>query len=137
MPAEGRDNIIRYNHWVRKARTSNVASWTKDEVAESDEVVAWITSVCDRKSRAPDGFGAQIYEAMDAGKLNEHEGGLLVRSFLCAGTETTITGLSHTLYHLAADPEQWAIVHDDPAKGRTAFEEMLRFDPPAPFIGRT
>jgi cytochrome P450 len=62
---------------------------------------------------------------------------LLVRSFLSAGTETTITGLGHTLYYLAADPEQWAIVRDNPAKGRAAFEEMLRLDPPAQFLGRT
>jgi cytochrome P450 len=137
LPPEGRDNIILYNHWVRKARTTQVASWSNDEVAASDEVVAWITSVCSRESLASNGFGAEIYKAVDSGQIDEREGNLLVRSFLSAGTETTITGLGHTLYYLAADPEQWAIVRDNPAKGRAAFEEMLRLDPPAQFLGRT
>jgi cytochrome P450 len=137
LPSEGRDNIILYNYWVRKARTTRVATWTKEEVAESDRVVAWITAVCSRESLAPNGFGAEIYAAVDSGQINEREGNLLVRSFLSAGTETTITGLSHTLYYLAADPEQWRVVRDNPAKARTAFEEMLRLDPPAQFLGRT
>ena len=64
----------------------------------------WIMSKCSRAALAPGGLGMQIFEAVDAGELSEDEAGMLVRSFLSAGIDTTVYGLGNALYCLARYP---------------------------------
>jgi cytochrome P450 len=79
----------------------------------------------------------QIFEAVDSGELTESEAGMLVRSFLSAGIDTTVYGLGNALYCFARYPEQWAILRENPALIRGAFEEVLRFEAPVQTFFRT
>ena len=98
------------------------------------EYVAWQMR---REALTPDGIGAAIYAYVDSGDLTADEAGLLVRSFLSAGIDTTILAFASVVHELARRPEQWAALHADPGLARAAFEEGLRFHTPSPVIGRT
>lgn len=137
LPPDERENLIVYNNFVRKGRAYNWRrTWTEQDFAEGDRINGWVAERCKRESLTTTGFGAQIYAAADAGEISPYEAGMLVRSFLTAGVETTINGISHTINLLMSHPDQWAIVRDDPTKARAAFEEMLRFDSGVQIIAR-
>ena len=136
VPPDERENVIVYNDLVRKSRTVKISEWPQEDRDKAEAVASWLTKFCSRESMSPGSFGAALYDAVDAGEISEHEGNMLVRTFISAGTETTIAAIGQTLYYLATNPDQWAIVKADPSKVRAAFEETLRLDPPAQFGGR-
>lgn len=106
-------------------------------MANAQPVISWIMSRCQRAALAPDGLGAQIYAAADAGALTEEEASLLVRSFLTAGLDTTVVGLGNALFCFAQHPEQWQRLRQDPSLARAAFDEVLRFESPVQTFFRT
>ena len=69
---------------------------------------------CRRVNLAPGGFGAQIYEAADAGEITEEQALMLVRSFLSAGLDTTMSALGNAVYLLATNPGQLDVLRADP-----------------------
>ena len=56
---------------------------------------------------------------------------------LVGGNETTRNSISHTLSALAAHPEQWDWVREDPARLKTAVREMVRYASPVMHMRRT
>ena len=106
-------------------------------LARIPEVVPWITEHCRRGQLSPGGLGAAIYGAADAGEITEMEAGMLVRSLLSAGIDTTITGLGSALWCLASHPEAFAKLRASPTLARAAFEETLRFTSPVHSFCRT
>jgi hypothetical protein len=60
-----------------------------------------------------------------------------VRSLLSAGLDTTIIAIGNGLYGLAANPDQWKALRDNPALIRSAFDEMLRWESPVQTFFRT
>jgi 4-methoxybenzoate monooxygenase (O-demethylating) len=106
-------------------------------MANAGPVRDWIMSKCTRAALAPGGLGMQIFDAVDAGELTEDEAGMLVRSFLSAGVDTTVYGLGNTLYCMTRYPEQWQALRENPALVRGAFEEVLRFEAPLQTFFRT
>ena len=133
---EGRENLMRYGSMV-----FNSFGPRNDLLAKAMEnagpVRDWVMSKCSRAALSPDGLGMQIFQAVDAGELTEAEAGMLVRSFLSAGIDTTVFGLGNALYCFAKYPEQWAILRDNPSLIRIAFEEVLRFEAPVQTFFRT
>jgi 4-methoxybenzoate monooxygenase (O-demethylating) len=103
----------------------------------ADETRAWIMAQCARSALTPDGLGAQIYAASDRGEVTENEAGLLLRSFLSAGVDTTISAFTAALWSLATHPDQWAALRQDPSLARAAFEEAIRFEGPIQTFFRT
>lgn len=136
VPEEGRENLLPYgdmafngfgpHNELFEAATENRA-----------EVEAWIMASCRRESLSPGGFGAQIYEAADAGEITEEQALMLVRSFLSAGLDTTVSALGNAMYLLATNPDQWDLLRADPSLARAAFEETIRFETPVQQFFRT
>jgi len=106
-------------------------------MANAGPVRDWIMSKCSRAALAPGGLGMQIFNAVDSGELTEAEAGMLVRSFLSAGIDTTVYGLGNALYCFAANPAQWSLLRENPNLIRGAFEEVLRFEAPVQTFFRT
>jgi hypothetical protein len=69
--------------------------------------------------------------------VSEEEAGLLVRSFLTAGVDTTVNGLGNALLCFVRCPDQWAALRADPARAKPAFEEALRHESPVQTFFRT
>jgi 4-methoxybenzoate monooxygenase (O-demethylating) len=132
----GRENLLPYGSMVFNSFGPRNDLFNQ-AMANAGPVRDWIMSKCSRAALAPDGLGMQIFDAVDAGELTEEEAGMLVRSFLSAGVDTTVYGLGNTLYCMARYPEQWTILRANPGLIRGAFEEVLRFEAPLQTFFRT
>ncbi|MGZ5867922.1 MAG: cytochrome P450 [Xanthobacteraceae bacterium] len=133
---EGRENLLPYGSMVFNSFGPRNDLFNS-AMANAGPVRDWIMSKCSRAALASGGFGMQIFQAVDAGELSEEEAGMLVRSFLSAGIDTTVYGLGNALYCLARYPEQWTILRNNPNLIRGAFEEVLRFEAPVQTFFRT
>jgi cytochrome P450 len=140
-PAVGLRNIdqralVDYGAMVFNALGPDTAL-RRTAMAKAPTIVPWITEQCQRTNLLPDGFGADIYAAADAGELAEPEAGMLVRSLLSAGVDTTVTGIGSALWAFARNPNQFERLRADPKLARNAFEEALRFTSPVHTFCRT
>lgn len=133
---QDRENLIAYGDMVFNALGPRNELY-QAAMARADEVVAWVTERCQRRTLAPAGLGADVYKAVDAGEVTEAEAALLVRSFLTAGVDTTINAIGNALFCFAEHPDQWRLLRDDPSRARSAFEEVMRFESPFQTFFRT
>lgn len=101
------------------------------------EVGGWVTAACARDRLTDDGLGALVYAAADAGDITSDEAAMLVRSFLSAGVDTTVTGIGNALWCLSQNPDQWEALKADPKLARSCFEEVLRYTSPVHTFLRT
>ncbi|MCA0873947.1 cytochrome P450 [Seohaeicola saemankumensis] len=106
-------------------------------MARAGEIVPWITGACTRERLTGDGLGAMIYADADRGEITHDEAGMLVRSFLSAGVDTTVTGIGNALWCLSQNPGEWDKLKADLSLARPAFEEVLRYTSPVHTFGRT
>jgi 4-methoxybenzoate monooxygenase (O-demethylating) len=132
----GRENLLAYGSMVFNSFGPR-NDLLNQAMAHAGPVRDWIMSKCSRAALAPGGLGMQIFDAVDAGELSEEEAGMLVRSFLSAGVDTTVYGLGNALYCLAHHGEQWQALRANPNLVRNAFEEVLRFEAPVQTFFRT
>ena len=109
----------------------------RSAMAKAPDIVPWITEHCRREKLEPEGFGATIYQAVDAGEIGEDEAGMLVRSLLSAGVDTTVAALGNAVCCLAANPGEFERLKADPSLARPAFEETLRYTSPVHTFCRT
>ena len=136
LAEEGRENLLPYGNMAFNAFGPRNELFDQ-AMTNAQPVVSWIGSKCQRSALAPDGLGTQIYAAVDAGQLTESEAGLLVRSFLTAGLDTTVVGLGNALFCFAQHPEEWRRLREDPSRARAAFDEVLRYESPVQTFFRT
>jgi 4-methoxybenzoate monooxygenase (O-demethylating) len=127
LPPEGRENLLPYGDMVFNGFGPINDRFTT-RLQSAKQAIAWIGEVCKRENLSPDGFGAQIYEAADRGEITQDEAPLLTRTLLSAGLDTTVYTLCNAIISFANFPEQWALVHANPAIARQALEEVLRFE---------
>jgi hypothetical protein len=136
LPKEGREHLLPYGD-----HAFNAFGPDNDLVAKGAPHLAehsgWVGSVCARDVLAPDGFGARIWAASDQGEITPEQAPLVVRSLLTAGVDTTVAGLSATLYGLASNPAQWQRLHAEPRLARVAFDEAVRWESPVQTFFRT
>lgn len=72
---------------------------------------------------------SQLVTACDDGeRLSDAELVALVGALLAGGTDTTVHGTNNTILALLRNPDQLALVRENPALLRNAFEETLRYD---------
>ncbi|WP_120076089.1 cytochrome P450 [Aurantiacibacter odishensis] len=90
--------------------------------------IDWVAQACKREYLKPGGWGMQVYEAADRGVCSHDEAERLVRSFLSAGVDTTVNGISHLVLALAEHPDEYAKLRANPRLAVKAFEESLRWD---------
>ena len=129
IPAEGREKyLLPYGDMVFNAfgpvNERFKACLARLQGGASD----WIAEVCKRENLTPDGFGAQLYKAADEGLLAPEEAPMLVRTLLSAGLDTTVFTLCNAILSFSRHPDQWALVHANPAMARQALEEVLRYE---------
>ena len=74
---------------------------------------------------------------MDTGEIGEDEAGMLVRSLLSAGVDTTVAALGNAIWCLATNPGEFERLKADPNLARPAFEETLRYTSPVHTFCRT
>ncbi|MFE3584105.1 cytochrome P450 [Streptomyces vinaceus] len=77
-----------------------------------------------------------IFQAVDAGKLDEREAIPLAAVYVSAGIDSTVLGLAQVIVQLSRHPEQWSELRSVPARAEAAFHEALRLDAPIQALGR-
>ncbi len=107
-------------------------------MAKAQDIAPWINEQCSRDRLTGDGIGAAIYAAADTGEITDEEAGMLVRSLLSAGVDTTVTGIGNALWCLASNPGEYdKLVRDPERLALPAFEETLRYTSPVQAFCRT
>ena len=97
----------------------------------------WFENSVQRKGVIKGSIAEMLFDAEDRGEFDEGIASNMVRSFVGGGTDSTITGIGHTLHLLARNPDQWAILRSDQTKVKSAFEEALRLETPFQVTYRT
>ena len=136
MAPDDRDNLLIYGSMVFGS-FGPIIPWYEKFMADNAHVPEWIMERCQRKNLAPGGVGQMIYEASDRGEITEEEAMMLVRTFLSAGVDTTVDSIGLCLRLLAENPDQYALLRDDPSLARAAFEEATRLDSSSQSLFRT
>ncbi|MBV8703533.1 MAG: cytochrome P450, partial [Acetobacteraceae bacterium] len=136
MPRENRRFLLPYGNMVFNSFGPR-NQFFADAVRDAEPVLAWVQAQSQRAALAPEGFGAAIHRAADAGDLTEDEAPVVVRSLLTAGVDTTVSGLGAAIYCLARFPEQFQRLRADPGLARAAFEEAVRYESPVQTFFRT
>jgi cytochrome P450 len=133
---DGREHLQPYGSMAFNAFGPRNAI-TEAAFASAAEVSAWIMANCVRSELSKEGLGADIYAFADTGELTEEEAGMLLRSFLTAGVDTSVNALGNLLWCLMRFPAEWEKLKANPTLTRNAFEESLRYEGTAQLFFRT
>ena len=109
----------------------------EEAMKKVEPVGSYVAARCQRGALQELGFGHQLFQEVDSGKVSEADASLLVRSLLTAGVDTTVSALSSAVMLLAKNPDQWHLLRDDPTLARSAFEEAVRCESPVQTFFRT
>jgi cytochrome P450 len=97
----------------------------------------WIMAHTRREALRAGGLGDRVHQLAAEVGYSDDEAGMIVRSFLSAGVDTTVNGLGNTLFCLASHPDQWSALRAEPTLARAAFEEAIRHESPVQTFFRT
>jgi 4-methoxybenzoate monooxygenase (O-demethylating) len=133
---DGREQLLAYGAMVFNGHGPRNHLF-QSSMAGAEGVIDWINRQCSRSSLRPDGLAALIYAGADVGEVTEDEAALLVRSFLSAGLDTTVSAIGLGVLDFARCPDQWQALREDPSLARNAFEEVVRIESPVIGFFRT
>ena len=136
IPRDGRENLVRFGNVAFNVFGPPNALF-ENAMEVIPKIAGWVAQSCKRASLRPGSIGAQLYEFVDKAEITEHEGGLLVRTFLVAGTDTVVNSLGNMIYCFVNHPDQWALLRADPSLARRAYEEVIRLESPIQTFFRT
>lgn len=137
LAPEGREHLLTYAHLNFQAMGPRDTALYEDAVLQAAGAQEYVEWQMRRENLDESKLAGTFFAAADAGTITEETAGLLVRTFLSAGLDTTMLGIGNALLALSRTPEAWAALRADPSLARTVFEETLRCYAPSPFIGRT
>ena len=123
---EGRENLLPWGSIIFNSHGPKNHLWHA-AIEDVETRRPWIMQQCLRQSLDRGGLGSAVYEAVDSGEISESEAGMLVRSLLSAGLDTTVNGIAAALYCFAAYPDQWQLLREKPRLVRGAINEVLRY----------
>jgi 4-methoxybenzoate monooxygenase (O-demethylating) len=136
LPQDGRESLRR-----RAAASFNVFGPNNERsqatMGDFGELFEYISNGSSRDQLAAGSFGMALYEAVDAGELEERDIVNLMAAYLVAGMDTTVNALGSAVWLLAENPDQWRRVREDRSLVRNAFDEALRLESPIMGFTRT
>jgi cytochrome P450 len=138
-PLEDASELHRLSNLLQQ-QFDAIALMTRREELEraAEEFDAYVGKLVEDKRRsAGDDLVSELIAAEQEGdRLSDDECMSLVRDVLNGGVDTTQSQLSHGVRMFADNPDQWARLAREPELAPRAAEEVLRFEPVAPFTAR-
>lgn len=117
-----------------------IAVMTRREELEraAEEFEAYARALVETRRADPgdDLLSRLIAVEQEGDRLSTEECVHLVQDVMNGGVDTTQSQLAHGIRMFAAHPDQWGALRDDPSLAPAAAEEILRFEPVAPFTSR-
>ncbi|MFE6412213.1 cytochrome P450 [Streptomyces sp. NPDC057837] len=90
-----------------------------------------------RENVASETWMGAIFEAVDAGQIEEADAIPLASAYTAAAIDTTVLGLADCIVQLARHPKQWQTLRRAPVRwSAPAFHEALRLEAPIQGFGR-
>ncbi|MGH7802918.1 MAG: cytochrome P450, partial [Candidatus Binatia bacterium] len=107
-------------------------------IAATAETHAFIIEILAERERRPTNDLLSVLAAASAGagRLTRDECAMLTLDLIQGGTKTTAAQLGHLMRLFVEHPDQWQVLRDRPDLVSRATEEVLRFEPMAPFDPR-
>jgi cytochrome P450 len=102
----------------------------KDAMAKGLSVLEKINKQCLEENIDADGLAKEIYRSTAEKSEEDQLAGMLVRSLLSAGIDTTVSAIGNLLWCFTDNPEQFQLVKDDKSLIGNAVEESLRLTSP-------
>lgn len=112
------------------------------ELAQIEAAVVEVNDYVERLLSAADGhppdslLGALVAAEADGDRLSHAECVNLAVNVLAGAVDTTQSELAHAMHLFATHPSEWRKVRDDASLVPGAVDEVLRFEPVAPFTAR-
>jgi cytochrome P450 len=117
-----------------------IAVMTRREELEraAEEFEAYARALVETRRADPgdDLLSRLIAVEQEGDRLSTEECVHLVQDVMNGGVDTTQSQLAHGIRMFAAHADQWEALRDDPSLAPAAAEEILRFEPVAPFTSR-
>jgi cytochrome P450 len=131
------------HHWSnmvqRQFDIQALATQIPDIEQAAVEAHEYVTALLAKRRQDPSGdLISSLLQAEEQGdKLSHDECVNLVLNVLAGGVDTTQSQLSHAMRLFAEHPDQWELLGEHPQRyARAAVQEVLRFEPIAPFTAR-
>jgi cytochrome P450 len=84
----------------------------------------------------PDGWAAMAFAAAARGEITLPQARGLILDYVAPSLDTTIFAISSAIWLFASNPEQWALIRDNPALIPGAINEVLRIESPIQIFSR-
>lgn len=137
------DDAPKLHHWSnmiqRQFDIQALSTQIPDIERAAVEAQEYVTTLLDKRKTAPaEDLISTLIQAEEQGdKLSHDECVNLVLNVLAGGVDTTQAQLSHAMRLFAGHPAQWQTLAADPQRyAPAAVQEVLRFEPIAPFTAR-
>jgi cytochrome P450 len=141
LPLDMRDQFIEWKNAVLNLSAA-AGQTTIDEAAQEGmikaaELFMYLTELIQKRRGVPgDDVLSQVLNVEPPDALSDEEVIGLCFLFILAGLDTVMDSLGFGMQRLAENPDRRQEIVADPALIPAAMEELLRLDPPAPFIPR-
>ena len=138
-PLEDASELHRLSNLLQQ-QFDAIALMTRREELEraAEEFDDYVGKLVEERRRSPgDDLVSELIAAEQAGdRLSDDECRALTRDVLNGGVDTTQSQLSHGIRMFADHRAQWEMLARDPGLAPQAAEEVLRYEPVAPFTAR-
>ncbi len=141
-PVEDAPRLHDWSMWIQR-QFDPIALADPETVAtmqrKAGEFYDWVRPLIETRRDTPsDDLISNLIRTEEEGeRLSNRELENLVLNILVGGVDTTQSQLAQAMRLLAADPDQWAVLREDPeGMAPKAAREALRFEPITPFTAR-
>jgi cytochrome P450 len=137
LPLADRDLLIGWKDAVLEFSAAEGAAPSPETLARGGELVSYLNRhLADRRGSDGDDLLSQLLSDSSDGALTDEEIIGLCFLFLIAGLDTVTAATGFALYELARNPALRAGVIDDDEAVAHFIEEVLRINPPVPYVPR-
>jgi cytochrome P450 len=137
LPLLDRELLIGWKNAVLEFSAADGSTPSPETLARGGELLAYLNGhLADRRGGDGDDLLSQLLSDSSDGALTEQEIIGLCFLFLIAGLDTVTAATGFALYELARNPVLRAKVIDDDEAVAHFIEEVLRIDPPVPYVPR-
>ena len=137
LPLDDRDLLIGWKDAVLAFSAAEGAAASPESLARGSELVSYLNGhLAARRGSDGDDLLSQLLSDSSDGALTEEEIIGLCFLFLIAGLDTVTAATGFALYELARNPALRATVIDDEEAVTHFIEEVLRINPPVPYVPR-
>ncbi len=137
LPLADRDLLIGWKDAVLEFSAAEGLEPSPETLARGTELVTYLNGhVANRRRSGGDDLLGQLLSDSSDGALTDQEIIGLCFLFLIAGLDTVTAATGFALYELARDPALRATLVDDEEAVTHFIEEVLRINPPVPYVPR-